>query len=127
MSFNIPRTFTGGLTACIVALVGCASSPVPNEKIAVARASVQRTEQAGAPQAAPVELASSRDKLSRADKAAADDKGDAAAQLADQANVDAEIADAAAIQQKSHKAAVEFDASMQALRQESMRSTQPSQ
>jgi hypothetical protein len=41
--------------------------------------------------------------------------------------VDAELAEATARQQRSHKAAVEFDASMQALRSESMRSTQPTQ
>jgi hypothetical protein len=47
--------------------------------------------------------------------------------LAEQANVDAQLAEATAMQQRSHKAAVEFDASMQALRTESMRSTQPTQ
>jgi hypothetical protein len=41
--------------------------------------------------------------------------------------VDAELAEATARQQRSHKAAAEFDASMQALRSESMRSTQPTQ
>jgi hypothetical protein len=43
--------------------------------------------------------------------------------LAEQANADAELAEATAQQQRSHKAAVEFDASMDALRQESMRSS----
>jgi hypothetical protein len=47
--------------------------------------------------------------------------------LAEQANVDAQVAEATAQQQLAHKAATEFDASMQALRQESMRSSQPTQ
>jgi hypothetical protein len=47
--------------------------------------------------------------------------------LAEQADVDAQLAEAMATQQRSHKTATEFDASMQALRQESMRSSQPAQ
>jgi hypothetical protein len=108
-------------------LAACASTPIPNEKIAVAKASVQRAEQSGAPELAPVEMAAARDKLARAEKAAADRNAEPATELAEQANVDAELAEATARQQRSHKAAVEFDASMQALRSESMRSTQPTQ
>jgi hypothetical protein len=48
-----------------------------------------------------------------------------ATQLAEQADADAQLAEATAQRQKSHKAAMEFDASMQALRQESQRSTSP--
>jgi hypothetical protein len=108
-------------------LAACASTPIPNEKIAVAKASLQRAEQSGAPELAPVELASARDKLNRAEKAAADHDAQPATLLAEQANVDAQLAEATAAQQRSHKAATEFDASMQALRTEAMRSTQPTQ
>jgi hypothetical protein len=72
-------------------------------------------------------LAAARDKLARAEKANADRNLPTATQLAEQANIDAQVAEASARQQLSHKAAVEFDASMQALRQESMRSSQPTQ
>jgi hypothetical protein len=113
--------------AMTLGLAACASTPIPNEKIAVAKASVQRAEQSGAPELAPVEMAAARDKLARAEKAAADRNAEPATELAEQANVDAELAEATARQQRSHKAAVEFDASMQALRSESMRSTQPTQ
>jgi hypothetical protein len=119
-----------GAAACAVMVVGlaaCASTPIPNEKIAVARASVQRAEQSGAPELAPVEMATARDKLARAEKAASDREAVPADQLAEQANVDARLAEATAQQQRSHKAAMEFDASMQALRNESMRSTQSNQ
>lgn len=121
---------TKGVTACAAVAVGlaaCASAPIPNEKIAVAKAEVQRAEQSGAPELAPVEMAAARDKLARAEKAAADRDAQPAAQLAEQANVDAQLAEATAQQQRSHKAEMEFDASMRALRQESMRSTQPTQ
>jgi Domain of unknown function (DUF4398) len=113
--------------AVVCGLAACASTPIPNEKIAVAKASVQRAEQSGAPELAPVELAAARDKLNRAEKAVADRDAQPATMLAEQANVDAQLAEATAIQQRSHKAALEFDNSMQALRQESMRSTQPTQ
>lgn len=112
----------------VVALAACASNPpVADEKIAVAKASLQRAEASGAPEFAPVELAIARDKLAGAEKANADRKLQPAAMLAEQANVDAELAEATAQKQRSHKAAMEFDTSMQALRQESMRSSQPTQ
>jgi hypothetical protein len=111
----------------VVALAACASNPVADEKIAVAKASLQRAEASGAPEFAPVELATARDKLAGAEKANADRKLQPAAMLAEQANVDAELAEATAQKQRSHKAAMEFDMSMQALRQESMRSSQPTQ
>lgn len=114
-------------TAVILGLAACASTPIPNEKIAVAKDSVQRAEQSGAPELAPVEMAAARDKLARAEKAAANRDVQPATQLAEQANVDAQLAEATARQQRSHKAAMEFDASMQTLRSESSRSTQPSQ
>jgi len=108
-------------------MAACASTPVPNEKLAVAKASVQRAEQSGAPELAPVEMATARDKLARAEKAALDREPVPATHLAEQADLDAQLAEATAQQQKSHKAAVEFDASMQALRGEAMRATQPTQ
>ena len=113
--------------ATVVVLAACASNPVADEKIAVAKASLQRAEGSGAPEFAPVELASARDKLARAEKANADRNLQPAILLAEQANIDAELAEANAQQQRSHKAAMEFDTSMQTLRQESTRSSQPAQ
>jgi hypothetical protein len=91
----------------------------------VAHDAVQRAERSGAPELAPVQLASAKEKLNKAENAAAQHDGVQAGQYADQANVDAQLAEAMANQQKSHKAAMDFDASMQALRSEAMRSTQP--
>jgi hypothetical protein len=122
--------FTARGAACAAAALGlaaCATTPIPNEKIAVAKAEVQRAEQSGAPEFAPVEMAAARDKLARAERAAADRAAVAANQLAEQADVDARVAEATAQQQRARKAATEFDASMQALRNESMRATQSTQ
>jgi hypothetical protein len=113
--------------AIAISVAGCASTPVPNEKLAVAKSSVQRAEQAGAPELAPVQMALARDELHRAETAATAGHNDPATELAEKADVDAQLAEATAQQQRSHKAAMEFDASMQALRQESMRSSQSTQ
>jgi Domain of unknown function (DUF4398) len=111
--------------AVITALAACASGPVPLEQLAVAKASVQRAEQAGATELAPVELSTARDKLQRAEQAAQNRQGQAATRLADQANVDAELAEATAREHKSHQADMELEASLQALRQESSHDPAP--
>jgi lipoprotein-anchoring transpeptidase ErfK/SrfK len=124
---NIRKSITSA-AACAAAIAGlaaCASSPIPNEKIAVAQASVARAEQSGAPEYAPVELATARDKLQRAEKAAADKDAQPATMLAEQANVDAQLAEATAQEHRSHKAATELDSSLQALRQESVHDVPP--
>jgi Domain of unknown function (DUF4398) len=116
-----------GATFCaMIALSAAAfaSNPIPAEKIAVAKSALQRAEQSGAPEFAPVEMAAARDKLARAEKAAADHNKLAATDLAEQADVDAQLAEATAQRTRSHKAAMEFDASMRTLRQESQRSSQ---
>jgi hypothetical protein len=125
-----PFTLIKGIAACaatMVVLAAWAKDPIADEKIAVAKASLTRAEGSGAPELAPVELAAARDELGRAEKANAARDLKLATQLADKANVDAELAEATAQQQRSHKAAMEFDASMKALSQESMRSSPPAQ
>lgn len=118
---HLTRLAAAGAAAAL-ALAACASNPVPDEKIAVAQAAVQRAQADGAQEADPVELATAHDKLLKAQDAAAKSHGAAAISLADQANVDAQLADATAQQKRSHRAATELDASLQALRQESMQS-----
>jgi hypothetical protein len=119
---------TGGAIACAAMLMGlaaCVSSPIPNEKIAVARASVQRAEQSGAPELAPAEMAAARDKLERAEKAAANKDVQPATMLAEQANIDAQLAEATAQEHKSRKAETELEASLAALRMESNKASPP--
>jgi hypothetical protein len=128
MRFQLsPFAKSATMGIALVTAAACATTPIPSEKIAVAQASLQHAEQSGAPELAPVEMSQARDKLSRAEKAAADHDAQPATQLAEQANVDAQLAEATAQEKKSHKAAMEFDASMQALRQESLRNSQPAQ
>ena len=109
--------------ATFLSIAAFAGNSVADEKIAVAKASIQRAEQSGAPEYAPVELATARDKVVHAEKLNLDRETKSAAMLADQANLDAQVAEAIAQQQRAHKAAVEFDQGMQTLRQEATRSS----
>lgn len=106
-----------------VTLAACSSNPVADEKIAVAKASVQRAEASGAPEYAPVQLATARDELARAEKENADHDLQPATNLAEKANIDAQLAEATAQQQRSRKAAMESDSGMQTLQQETTRSS----
>ena len=126
-SLSILTKLTFALLAATAGIAAYAGNPIADEKIAVAKASLDRAEQSGAPQAAPVELATARDKLARAEKANADHNPKPAALLADQSNIDAQVAEAMALQARSKKAATEFDTSMQALREESTRASQSAQ
>ncbi len=114
-------------TAVAVWVAGCATTPVPNEQLAVAKSSVQRAEASGAPELAPVEMSTARQELASAEKATADGMAQPARQWAEKANVDAQLAEATAQERRSHKAAAEFDASMATLRQETQRTSPPTQ
>ncbi|MGO9989565.1 MAG: DUF4398 domain-containing protein [Steroidobacteraceae bacterium] len=129
MRMKLSRLTKGAavFTATVMVLGACATSPAADEKIAVAKASLERAEGSGAPEFAPVELATARDKLARAEKANADHDLQPATNWAEQANVDAELAEATAQEHRAHKAAMEFDSGINTLQQESMRSSPPTQ
>jgi hypothetical protein len=111
----------------LIVTAAYAGNRVADETIAVAKAALERAEQSGAPQAAPVELASARDKLARAEKANAHHRAKPAIALADQATIDAQVAEARAQKERAAKAAAEFDANMATLRQESNRTSSANQ
>ena len=108
---------------CVVAfgIVACASAPMPVEKLAVAKSSIERAEQAQAAQFAQVELTTARNKLVAAQAAA--DKRDAviAARLADQADADAQLAESTARAKQQEQLVNEMDASLRDLRNETLR------
>jgi hypothetical protein len=128
------QTFLSHLTkgsslcaAIALGIAGCATTPMPNEEIGVAKLSVQRAEQNGAAEFAPVEMATARQELAAAEKAARDSENRPATEWAEKANVDAQLAEATAREHRAAQAAKEFDASMAALRQEAQRSSPPTQ
>jgi hypothetical protein len=108
----------------MLGVVACATVPMPNDKLALASASIQRAEQAGADQLAPIELRDARDKLTAAKASPHNAEGSiAAGRLADEADADARVAEAAAQAAHSQAAAAELDRSLAALRTESNKST----
>jgi len=108
---------------CAVAfgIVACASTPMPVEKLAVAKSSIERAEQAQAAQFAQVELTTARNKYAAAQSAA--DKKDAvvAARMADQADIDAQLAEATARAKQQEQLVTEMDAGLRDLRNETLR------
>lgn len=107
--------------AAVAALSACASTPEPREQMAVSRAAVERVSGPAAAEA-PVEVASARDKIARANRALADKNYDLARQLAEQAEADAALAEARARATRSDTALDEVRASIRALRAEMARS-----
>ena len=108
---------------CIVAfgIVACASTPMPSDKLAVAQTSIQRAEQAQAAQFAAVELTNARNKLAAAQAAADKRDADLAARMADQAEVDAQLAEFTARAKQQEQLVSEMDASLNDLRNEAQR------
>lgn len=106
----------------VASLAGCASGPPrPEEQLARADASVAQAEQAGARQYSGAEFDLARDKAREARRLA--DKGDNATArvLAEQAELDAELASAQSRAKTTQKAANEVQAGTQTLREETTR------
>lgn len=106
-----------------VFLIGCASSqPRPTAELGSARTAVATAEEVGANEFAPLEFRSARQKLEQALTAA--DRGDhrTSRLLAEQAVVDAQLAEASARAARQQRAVQEIRASIDALRAEIQRS-----
>jgi Domain of unknown function (DUF4398) len=127
MVHSTPRA--GGAVAVLVAVTtavaGCASAPMPTDRIALAERAVQDAERAGAVELAPVEMRNAREKLTAAQKAASEREAEQMARLSEQAEVDAQLAEATARAEKSARAVSELEDSLRALQRETQRPTQP--
>jgi hypothetical protein len=102
----------------VVGVAACASDPAPEAELAAAEVAVDQAEQANAPAQAsgPYELA--RDKLERARDATADGENAEARRLAEQALVDAQLAEAEARSEVARQNAAELRASIETLQDE---------
>ena len=117
---NITQTRTVASFAAIalLTLAGCASTgDLPREEMAVARAAVERAAgPAGAD--APVEVSQARDKLDRANSAVVRKDFDVARRLAEQAEVDANLAEAKSHSIRADRALREVREGIRQLREE---------
>ena len=102
-------------------IVACASTPMPVEKLAIAKTSLERAEQAQAAQFAQVELNSARNKYAAAQAAVDKHDAEVAARLADQADVDAQLAESTARAKQQEQLVTEMDKGLRDLRNETLR------
>jgi ABC-type uncharacterized transport system substrate-binding protein len=109
-----------GAAAAVLALSACASpeKTPATAAVAVSHNAVDNAVSSGAPELAPVELTSAREKMMRANQALAAKDYKTARQLAMEAQADAKLAQSKADSAKSTAAANQVDADLRALRQQ---------
>ncbi|MGR9087892.1 MAG: DUF4398 domain-containing protein [Gammaproteobacteria bacterium] len=115
---------TGVILTAAILVVGCASIPAPDEQMAVAKVAVTSATNAGGNEFAPLPLKYAMEKLDAAERAMAEENYELARQLAEQAQVDAQLAAATARSAKAQKAASALQEGNRVLRREIDRSNQ---
>jgi len=120
VSTSAKRT-TFAVLALLASALAFAAKPVAIDKLAVARASLDRAEQAQAGQFAQIELKQARDKLSAAQTASDKRKKDVAVRLAEEADLEAQLAESTARAKQQEQLVAQMDASLNDLRNESQR------
>jgi hypothetical protein len=115
---KVLSVLTALTTAGSLALGGCASTPAPLEQMAVADAAVKRANNASTVESAPAELAVAVAKLNSARDAQNAKDYERARRLAEQAEVDAQVAEVRAQSVRQRKAAQESQDAARALREE---------
>jgi hypothetical protein len=117
-TFRLPTIAAAALLASAGAF---AAKPVAPAKLAVARASIERAEQAQAGQFAQVELQQARAKLAAAQSAADKRDKDDAARLADEADLEAQLAESTARAKQQEESVAQMEAGLRDLRNEAQR------
>jgi hypothetical protein len=97
------RAGVGALALAIGLMAGCASTPVPDDEIAVSKRAVESALSAGGAEFAPVELKTAQDKVASAEDAVEDHDNLKALHLAEAAEVDAKLAENKALAAKAEK------------------------
>jgi hypothetical protein len=117
------RTISGfGFAAVVIA--GCASVPPPTEQIAVSKQAVANATSAGGNEFASADMRAAQDKLDRAIQAMNAEDYPNARSLAEQAQVDAQLAAVKARSAKAQKAAAAVQEDSRVLRNEIDRKSQ---
>jgi len=101
-----------------VAMMGCAGTAVPTEKIANAERAISSARDSNAIVNAPLDLRLSEDKLVEAKAAIAKEEYEKAARLADEAALDADVARARTRAVNAKKISSEMRESIDAMRKE---------
>lgn len=106
-----------------IIMVGCASIPAPTEQIAVSKAAVTSAIRDGGNEFAPLETKSATEKMEGAEQAMAKKDYPLARQLAEQAQLDAMLAEKKISLAKARKSIDDSQESNRVLREEIKRST----
>jgi predicted S18 family serine protease len=107
------------LFSSIILFAGaCASTKPPNQKLTQLEASIKQAEQVGAENYAPLEIREARKKLDKVRDLMNKEKYDDAKLKADEAMVDAELAQMKSLSEKAQKAVDQLRESIKALKQE---------
>lgn len=117
MQARAPLASAGAL-AVLAVLSGCASERPVAPAIAAGAASLEAARSSGAPELAAAQLNEARTKLERARALAQAGKNREAIALAEQADLDAQLARARAGSERSRRALAEVEASLRTLREE---------
>lgn len=109
-------------------LSACASTPPPNSDITAADLAVRRAQEVNASEFAALEMKTARDKLQQARSIVDKEDEDSypkAARLAQQAQVDARLAESKARAAKAQQTERELQKATEALREQRQQKTQP--
>lgn len=109
------------LLGAAITLVACASTPSPTAEYAVAKTALDSAISAGGAEFAPVELKTAQDKADQANRAITKNENLQAKRLAEQAAVDAKLAETKALAGKAEKSLKDADTSQRALKEEIQR------
>ncbi len=110
------------VVACGLMLAACSGGPPPRGEISQAQLAVQQAgTQSKASDYAPLQLQKAREKLDKAQQAVDDDEYEMARRYAEEALVDAQLAQAKAEAASTEQAARDMQASIETLRQEVQR------
>jgi hypothetical protein len=113
----------GAAVGTAFVISGCTTPLPPTEQMAVSRAAVSSANNAESIELAPMQLKSALQKMDAAERAMTDKKYELAQQMAEQAQVDAQLATATARSAKAQKAADALQEDSRVLRQEIDRKT----
>jgi len=103
-------------------IVGCAAKTAPVENITSAEMAIKAAQESNASVNAPLELKVATDKLNQAKAAMEQEQFDKAQRLADEAMLDAQLAEAKSRSEKAKKIAQEMQDNIRTLRHEIERS-----
>ena len=112
------RLAMGAIGIAAALLAGCATVPPPTEQLAVSKAAVANAVDAGGPEFAPTEMRTAQEKLDSANKAMAAQEYERAQWMAEQAQVDAQLAGSKARAAKAQKASLATQDDSRVLREE---------